>query len=124
MKLIIIILFLFPAFAKAQKDTIGKTIQDNHVGVFYMDTIKVPNNKTGVYLLSLIGGAARAIKLVTVSNTNGVYKIVSNTNPVAFNGFTGGKFEVVLLNKLVQVKVTGTKNIIQWQLTNLNLEYR
>lgn len=121
MKLILLILLLSPCFLKAQVDTVGVISSVSAAGTFYLDTIKVQNNTSQYFLLSLKGGAAKAVKFISISNTKGVYKIVSNTNPIVFSGLTGGKFEVAVVNNLVMVKITGTKDIISWELKRINL---
>lgn len=121
MKLILIILLFAPCFLKAQVDTVGVINSVKWSGIFFIDTIRVQNNTSQYFLLSLKGGTAKAVKFVSVSNTQGVYKIVSNTNPIPFTGLTGGKFEVVVINNLVMVKITGGKDIISWELKRINL---
>lgn len=121
MKLILLILLFTPCFLKAQVDTVGFINSVKWSGTFYLDTIKVQNNTSQYFLLSLKGTTATATKLIQVSNTNGVYKIISNTNPIPFSGLTGGKFEVVVVNNLVMVKITGGKDIINWELKRINL---
>lgn len=121
MKLVFIILFLAPCFLKAQVDTVGVISYVKWSGTFFIDTIKVQNNTSQYFLLSLKGGGAKAVKFISVSNTKGVYKVISNTNPIAFSGLTGGKFEVIVVNNLVMVKITGGKDIISWELKRINL---
>lgn len=124
MKLILIILLIAPCFLKAQVDTVGVISSVKWSGTFYIDTIKVKENTSQYFLLSLKGGTAKATKFILVTNTKGKYTIASNTNPLAFSGLTGGKLEVVVVNNLVMVKVTGGKDIINWELKRINLEYK
>ncbi len=119
MKKLLIILLLSPCFLKAQVDTLGTISRWQRAGVFNMDTIKVSNNSTSQFVLALKGGTAKAIKIVTISNTNNKYKIVSNLTPVTFTGLTSGKFEVILINNFVAAKITGTSKIIPWELITL-----
>lgn len=94
-------------------------------GVFYIDTLSAPINDVALYQVSVIGisGANRpsAVKVVLVTNNNGVYSISRNVSLLAFSGLTGGNFDVVLLNGLPQIKVTGTTSSIKWTYKKINL---
>lgn len=121
----LLLFLLLPTCATAQTDSVGVQRTVARAGTFNIDTIRLANN-TGAWVDLYLTGTTgktfcRAKKSLYITNTDKVYKIVSNTNPITFTGLTGATWNVVLENGYVVVKLTGTKDITNWKLTRLNL---
>lgn len=119
------LLLLLPVLSKAQTDTVGLQRSVSKPGIVDIDTIRIATNSSAwidMYLTGTTGKTfCRAKKSLYITNTAGVYKIVSNTNPIAFTGLTGGAWDVTATTVGVVVRIVGTTAITNWKITRLNL---
>jgi len=85
-------------------------VEKDAIGIFYIDTLIVPDGKLVLFELSLAGistvGFCSAVKYVVISNSNGKYTILRNLNPMSYSGYTGSKWDVLLVNGLPVVRIT------------------
>jgi len=85
-------------------------VEKDAIGIFYIDTLIVPDGKLVLFELSLAGistvGFCSAVKYVVISNSNGKYTILRNLNPMSYSGYTGSKWDVLLVNGLPMVRIT------------------
>ena len=88
------------------------------VGTFYIDTLIVKEGTALFFEMTLVGvggtNVSSAKKYAVISNIGGVYRIVRNLNPVAYSGYTGSKWDLLLVNGLPMVRIT-SPNLTKWE---------
>jgi len=84
-------------------------VEKDVLGTFYIDTLFVKEGTVALYELTLTGigvSTCSAKKYAVISNINGQYTIVRNLNPVAYSGYAGSKWDLILVNGLPMVRIT------------------
>lgn len=92
-------------------------VQKAAIGTFYIDTLLVKEGTAVLFELTLTGvgtSVASAKKYAVISNIDGRYTIVRNLNPVAYSGYTGSKWDLLLVNGLPMVRIT-SPNLTKWE---------
>ena len=93
-------------------------VEKTATGVFYVDTLFVADGTSALFELTLTGvsgtSVASAKKYAIVSNIGGRYTIVRNLNPVGYSGYTGSKWDLLLVNGLPMVRIT-SPTLTKWQ---------
>lgn len=84
-------------------------IQRESSGIFYVDTLFVKDGTVGLFEMNLTGigsSVSSAKKYAIISNIAGKYTIVRNLNPISYSGYTGSKWDLLLVNGLPMVRIT------------------
>lgn len=119
------------AFSYTLDSVVVRNVSSSSIAPFNIDTLKIPVGRNVLYLLSLkaqsfsSSDAGFGIKIIHVVNTGGVYSVSSNRDLLGWGG-SGSlspkiNWNVITVNGLAVVRITGLNSLINWTLTKSEL---